>query len=359
MFLGTFFDTFFPSTKLNDLNLDWLVLTMKKLGIPAGGETGQVLSKSSDEDFDVEWSNFSAPIPSDTAPIVNGSAAPGTSTRYSRADHVHPTDTSRASAATVIELSKPNLLDNWYFLYGQVINNDYSEIGTFPVNQRGQQSYSTAGSFIFDRWKLNSGSVTINQNGILLNGEIQQKLEHSVGLPVKATALLSDGTIMSASYDDNLRIFKLSATNKTIVAAKLEVGTVQTLARKSGSTYILNDVPNYCDALQRCLRFLHIIAGSTGVTDFGFAYAPASNHVNYIHPYPVEMRAKPTMTASASDLVITPGATSDALTTTSISLTNTTRQQGCIAVYASGITLYASYRTLLNANAKLILSAEI
>ena len=31
-------------------------------------------------------------------PVVNGVATPGTSTRYARADHVHPTDTSRQAA---------------------------------------------------------------------------------------------------------------------------------------------------------------------------------------------------------------------------------------------------------------------
>jgi hypothetical protein len=34
-----------------------------------------------------------------TAPVVDGTAATGTSTRYARQDHVHPTDTSRAALA--------------------------------------------------------------------------------------------------------------------------------------------------------------------------------------------------------------------------------------------------------------------
>lgn len=37
---------------------------------------------------------------SSTNPVVNGVAAPGTSLRYSRQDHVHPTDTSRAALAS-------------------------------------------------------------------------------------------------------------------------------------------------------------------------------------------------------------------------------------------------------------------
>jgi hypothetical protein len=37
------------------------------------------------------------PTPSDTPPIMNGVAAPGTSLLYSRGDHVHPTDTTLLS----------------------------------------------------------------------------------------------------------------------------------------------------------------------------------------------------------------------------------------------------------------------
>jgi hypothetical protein len=40
--------------------------------------------------------------PSDAAPLVNGTAAPGTSALYARGDHVHPTDTSRAPLASPV-----------------------------------------------------------------------------------------------------------------------------------------------------------------------------------------------------------------------------------------------------------------
>jgi hypothetical protein len=39
------------------------------------------------------------PTPSTTTPSMDGTAAAGTSTDYARADHVHPTDTSRAAAS--------------------------------------------------------------------------------------------------------------------------------------------------------------------------------------------------------------------------------------------------------------------
>jgi hypothetical protein len=40
--------------------------------------------------------------PSDTNPLVNGTAAPGTSLLYTRGDHVHPTDTTRAALTQVV-----------------------------------------------------------------------------------------------------------------------------------------------------------------------------------------------------------------------------------------------------------------
>ena len=43
------------------------------------------------------------PTPSTAAPAMDGTAAAGTSTDYARADHVHPSDTSRASAASEAE----------------------------------------------------------------------------------------------------------------------------------------------------------------------------------------------------------------------------------------------------------------
>jgi hypothetical protein len=44
--------------------------------------------------------SLAAMSPSNATPIVNGTAAPGVSTNFSRGDHVHPTDTSRAPVAS-------------------------------------------------------------------------------------------------------------------------------------------------------------------------------------------------------------------------------------------------------------------
>jgi len=68
--------------------------------IPAGGESGQVLQKASDEDFDLIWTTpaggTSANIPQPTntkSPKdggTDGTGTVGTSVAYARQDHAHP-----------------------------------------------------------------------------------------------------------------------------------------------------------------------------------------------------------------------------------------------------------------------------
>ena len=48
--------------------------------------------------------------PSDTNPLVNAAAAPGTSALYSRGDHVHPIDTSRAALTQVVRFDSAQAL---------------------------------------------------------------------------------------------------------------------------------------------------------------------------------------------------------------------------------------------------------
>lgn len=47
------------------------------------------------------WTNSDIPSPSSASPSANGTAAAGTSLDYARADHMHPTDTTRAAAVSV------------------------------------------------------------------------------------------------------------------------------------------------------------------------------------------------------------------------------------------------------------------
>ena len=70
----------FPYSNFHDLNLDWLLQQVKQLRNDVDGLIGSA-------------------TPSDDTPLMDGTGAAGSSVTYSRGDHQHPTDTSRASAS--------------------------------------------------------------------------------------------------------------------------------------------------------------------------------------------------------------------------------------------------------------------
>ena len=182
------------------------------------------------------------------------------------------------------QLSNPNLLDNWYF-------------GN-PVNQRNVSGTIDAVGYFLDRWKLVSGSVTIGSNGIILNGTIVQILETAVGTDVTASALTAEGVVV-ASYDNNSKTISLTGTGQTFVAAKLELGSQQTLAHQDADgNWVLNEIPDYGEQLRRCQRYFvnfnpykmawfSMPPAVTGAVSTGEVKAFSSV------PLPVAMRAQP------------------------------------------------------------------
>jgi hypothetical protein len=64
----------------------------------AGGTPGQVLTTVTGPAGSLGW-GVGGPDPSNSLPLVNGIANAGNSPEYSRANHVHPTDTSRIAKA--------------------------------------------------------------------------------------------------------------------------------------------------------------------------------------------------------------------------------------------------------------------
>lgn len=191
--------------------------------------------------------------------------------------------------------SNPNLLDNWYFVGG----GSQQGGGQFPINQRGQTSY-TGGIYGFDRWQVTGGGqVQISDNGVIVTGistygGFQEYIENwgnFKGETVTLSFLISGGTaIGNGAYVDILTgeseyaknvteagvasltvslpqdITKLlcalitssnSGYDLTVIAAKLELGPVQTLAHQDAEgNWVLNDPPpNFQQELAKCQRY--------------------------------------------------------------------------------------------------------
>lgn len=239
-------------------------------GVPSGGSTGQVLAKASGADYDTEWKTPDPGVnPATSAPLMDGTAAVGTSTKYAREDHVHP---------VYDQIVRPNLLDNWYFVGGGSQQGD----GKFPINQRGQTVYSSNG-FCLDRWQT-EGSLTISSGYVTTGNVFLQGCETGLmnallGKTVTLSCLRADGTLVSGqitlpgSYPGSVtkyqaatglymalysggggQIFRIEGS-QNIVAVKLELGTTQTLAHQENGVWVLNEIPDYNDEILKCQRY--------------------------------------------------------------------------------------------------------
>ena len=89
-----------PWSNFHELNLDWILAKIKELEDKLARITGSA-------------------EPSDDPPEMDGTAAPGTSANYSRGNHVHPTDTSRASQADMRAL-QDEVYNNYQALSGDI-----------------------------------------------------------------------------------------------------------------------------------------------------------------------------------------------------------------------------------------------
>ena len=228
------------------------------------------------------------------------------------------------------QLSNPNLLDNWYFAH--------------PVNQRNVSGTIDTVGYFLDRWKLVSGSVTIGSNGITLNGTIVQILETAVGTDVTASALTTEGVVV-ASYDNNSKTISLTGTGQTFVAAKLELGSQQTLAHQDADgNWVLNEIPDYGEQLARCQRYQLYLSNNSCL-----GYAEDAGLMYLFVPIPVTMRSAPVFSGSLQLYPV------DGNTVTSVGVLSASNNMVTLVVRGTGFTsgkIYSAYivYAMLNSN---------
>lgn len=233
-----------------------------------------------------------------------------------------------------LPFSNPNLLDNWYF--------------RAPINQLGKGEYQADNNdwHGIDRWHIDcryltaSNSILILDDGCIgIEGNIRQffddlLIERTRGQIVTASVLWQSGDLLTMTVrlprddvhiegpewiarDQNGRIdffcwlgqsvygrrsMEISSdkksTSTTVQAAKLELGPVQTLARKEGSIWVLNDPPpNPALELAKCQRYMLVLDGAgPAPIGHGHRWETADRCSIYI-PLPTSLRANPTIIA--------------------------------------------------------------
>ena len=185
-----------------------------------------------------------------------------------------------------------NILHNWDFRN--------------PVNQRGMSGTISAVGYFFDRWLLNSGSVTVAAGYLTIasGAEIEQRIEGlylagetvTVSVKVGTSYISGSGTFPTSAgtasvtltgfgtatlgYNANYMFIRLTTdAARNLAACKLELGTVSTLAY---------DPPmDYGTELAKCQRFALPVKGR-------FSGGQNNTAAWLFVPTPVEMRIVPT-----------------------------------------------------------------
>ena len=206
--------------------------------------------------------------------------------------------------------SNPNLLDNWYF--------------ADPINQRGRTEYGSG--YAIDRWSsaktiISDGYVSFQDN--FIQSFEWDRFKPLLGKIVTLSYLNKDAKLTTAtgaipnSFESNelqglyfgpfamyvfpggsAQVFRLD-TSDTIIAAKLELGPVQTLAHKDASgNWVLNDPPpNKALELAKCQRYQLPLLDRSGNYGCPIGFGVFQNTLGRIMiPTPTTMRGTPTLT---------------------------------------------------------------
>ena len=258
--------------------------------------------------------------------------------------------------ATKVQPCNRNLIINWYF-------------GN-PVNQRDVSGTISSAGYFLDRWKLVSGSVTINTDGITLNGTMQQVLETAPVGTVTASALTQAGVgEVVPTYNSETKTVTVTAAGEKLVAVKLELGTEQTLAHQNSSgAWVLNEIPDYGEELTRCMRYLQIISTPYDTSGNGVAIGYANNTVDLWVPIPlaVPMRISPTPTIPTGGVALlkvgkTSGSPKDVTRVTGgwAMQTGGACSMRSLIFSSSGLTAGETYTLFMQQGAQIVLSAEL
>ena len=234
---------------------------------------------------------------------------------------------------TIDYVCNPNLLDNWYFAN--------------PVNQRGQTEYSGNKVYTIDRWMLSqaTGTLTVDSGQITYTAgtatvQIRQYIEAQLPdgyytlsflLPDKSIYYLvmkksgnsynylkSDGSlgvtsagvgaqVSSNNSKDTVFVYIPAGASLSLVAAKFEFGSQQTLAHQDADgNWVLNEIPDYGEQLARCQRYYQVFDCTNAYVVIAFGHATETTVFRGLIPTLVAMRTTPAIefTGASKSLVL-------------------------------------------------------
>jgi hypothetical protein len=277
-------------------------------------------------------------------PLMDGSAAAGTSTFVSRGDHVHPSDTTRAplasptftgtpAAPTATTGTNTTQLATTAFVQSQMVASgagvstwntragavvlqqaDITAVGAlhdvgrnrlhnagFSINQRGYTSGTAlaAGAYAHDRWKAGSGGCTYTFTQTqpfttitITAGSLQQIVEAmnvEGGTYTLSWTGTAQGRVNAGTYAASPVTVTGLAVN-TAITVEFNTGTLGRIQLEVGSVATPLEKPDPRYDLANCQRFAFMLQS------FGFGSGAYSGGIVFYVPFnfPVPMRTNPT-----------------------------------------------------------------
>ena len=296
------------------------------------------------------------------------------------------------AAVAVSGWSNPNLLDNWYF--------------QDPVNQREQEEYPATG-YTIDRWVMSlNGKLSLVEGGVLLEQtssadlSFVQRFEDTSLLGKQVTIsylvdvsgikgdfaitglnknytnqfvykrysagmtgiqLLSGSAVLQENncYGVGIYVYSAAELNSIkLVAAKLELGSQQTLAHQDAAgNWVLNDPPpDKALELLKCKRYqISLNPKGYGARTVGFGIANSESVCYVFCPIPVLLRANPSINVSGAWRLVSPS-----VVVNNIEVNNMSGNVVKLKVTASGLTIGKAYALeSANNSSNIILDANL
>ena len=337
--------------------------------LPEGGAPGQVLTKT---EAGAEWDDAPKELP-------DGGTPGQVLTKVQ--DGVAWATPSGGGAS-----NNTNILDNALFIGG----GSQQGGGQFPINYRGQTEYTDTG-YTIDRWVLAGDSLKIELDGIVIsNGEatnrgIEQRVEKSQLRPGEVytiSVLVSElnGTAKTTFWGKHYEDIHVGVTSLTftytgeerevsaypvvhlhgtvkVVAAKLELGPVQTLAHQDeDGNWVLNDPPpNYALESIKCQNQQVIIGSTSLYTPVGLAVARSATSASLHIPIPTMLRARPSISVIGSVCIRN---ASVEIPTSNVSIDMLAPASVVAFAKSSGFTVNSTYEAILYPNNFIVIDAN-
>ena len=252
----------------------------------------------------------------------------------------------------------------------------------FTVNQRSASGTITNGQYGVDRWMAGGGTVTMATGEITLgagNSYALQRPSNPAAFNNKTVTLsvmTSDGTVeygsvvavngtaktvRTANFElcigyashNSFYFYNTSASAKTVIAAKLELGSYSTLA---------NDVPpKLREARADCQeRFLRVKSSSSaGIVGFGSQTQSDRAYILIPTPVTMELNNSNTMSATLTGTARLVGNGSGSINVTSVSFISKEENGVLIACFGSNIAANVTYNLYLTSGSYIDISGDL